>query len=107
MGSALSVIEVTLAWILKNAKGRDEKTFHRSLAFKDLPEPTIEITSPECGPGSLARPAQLEREHTADGIGKIPSLEWKMPPKMAGKVQEWLLVVEDPDAPLPTPIAHS
>ena len=37
---------------------------------------------------------------------KIPTLEWKAPADIAGKVKEWLLVCEDPDVPLPTPISH-
>lgn len=102
----LALIEVTLSWLFKNARGRDEKSFYRAAAFADHPEPTIAITSPECGPGSRAEPAQLHRDHSADGAGRIPSLEWTTPGGLAGKVKEWLLVVEDPDAPTPTPIAH-
>lgn len=100
------VVEVTLSWLLSSAKGRDEKSFYRSPAFKDLQEPTIEISSTECGAGSLAEPAQLKREHSHDGEGRFPGLRWETPPAIAGKVREWLLVVEDPDAPLPTPIVH-
>lgn len=100
------VVEVTLSWLLSSAKGRDEKSFYRSPAFKDLQEPTIEITSTECGAGSLAEPAQLKKEHSHDGEGRFPGLRWETPPAVAGRVKEWLLVVEDPDAPLPTPIVH-
>lgn len=102
-----AIVEVTLSWLFKNARGRDEKSFYRAPAFADLPEPTVAVTSPEvAGPGSLAAPAQLGAEHSADGAGRIPPLEWEEPEALAGKVEEWLLVVEDPDAPLPTPIVH-
>lgn len=101
-----AIIEVTISWLFKKAKGRDEKSFHRSLAFSDFPEPTIEITSPECGPGSLTEPAHLQTEHSHDGSGRFPSLGWEVPGPLVGRVKEWLLVCEDPDAPLPTPIPH-
>ncbi|KAG8165556.1 hypothetical protein KVR01_004108 [Diaporthe batatas] len=100
------VVEVTLSWLLSGAKGRDEKSFYRSPAFKDLREPTIEITSTECGAGSLAEPAQLKKEHSHDGEGRFPGLQWTAPSAISGQVKEWLLVVEDPDAPLPNPIVH-
>lgn len=96
------VVEVTLSWLLSSAKGRDEKSFYRSPAFKGLQEPTIDITSTECGAGSLVEPAQLKKEHSHDGEGKFPGLRWQTPPAIAGKVREWLVVVEDRDAPLPT-----
>jgi hypothetical protein len=97
-------IEVTLAWLFKNQKGRDAKSFYTVSAFDEHKEQTIEITSPDCGPS----PAALSVEYTIDGPGgcKIPSLEWKAPPRIAGSVKEWLLVAEDPDVPLPSPIAH-
>lgn len=100
------VVEVTLSWLLKGRRANETKYFYRSLAFQDFPNPTIELTSPDCGQGSLAEPAQLRKEHSADGPGTMPSLEWTTPESLRGKVQEWLVIVEDPDAPLPTPISH-
>lgn len=100
------VVEVTLSWLLSSARGRDEKSFYRSPAFKDLPKPTVEITSTDCGAGSLAEPAQLKKEHSDDGEGRFPGVQWETPRDVGGRVKEWLLVVEDPDAPLPTPIVH-
>ncbi|POS70153.1 hypothetical protein DHEL01_v211456 [Diaporthe helianthi] len=100
------IVELSLSWLLSSAKGRDEKSFYRTPAFKGLQEPTIEITCTECGAGSLAKPAQLKKEHSHDGGGKFPGLQWTTPSSITGQVKEWLLVVEDPDAPLPTPIVH-
>lgn len=102
----LDLVEVGLSWVFRNARGRDEKSFHRCSAFSEYPQPTIQISSPDIGSGSLAAPAQLKEDHSADGAGTFPSLEWKIPQSLHGKVKEWLLVSEDPDAPLPTPIAH-
>lgn len=99
-------VELTLSWLLRNVHGSEEKSFYRSPAFEALPEPTIELTSPDCGPGSPSQPARLHKEHSADGAGTMPSLEWRVPDSLAGQVREWLLVVEDPDVPLPTPNAH-
>lgn len=97
-----AVIEGVLGYIFQNQKGRDAKAFTTLPAFENHTDPTIEITSPDCGPTN----ATLTVEYTHDGIGRIPSLEWKAPENIASEVKEWLLVSEDPDAPLPTPICH-
>ncbi|KAJ9152018.1 PEBP-like protein [Pleurostoma richardsiae] len=97
-----AVIEATLSWLFKNARGRDEKSFFKGPAFAEHKEPTITITSPDCGETGVT----LSKEYIAEGGGKIPSLEWRTPDDIASSVKEWLLFVEDPDAPLPTPIAH-
>ncbi|KAF3769677.1 hypothetical protein M406DRAFT_35669 [Cryphonectria parasitica EP155] len=102
-----ALLEVTISWLFANARGRDDKCFNRLPAFEAFSEPTIEITSPARGPGPLRQPAQLQKEDSADGAGRLPSLEWMTPTSLEGKVKEWLLVVEDPDAPLPTPISHA
>ncbi|KAF7345415.1 Phosphatidylethanolamine-binding protein [Mycena venus] len=96
------IVEVTLSWLLKNRKGRDAKLFFTRPAFAKHPEQTIEVTSSDCGPTN----AKLAVDYTADGAGKHPVLEWTAPPAIADKVKEWLLVSEDPDAPLAMPIAH-
>jgi hypothetical protein len=97
-----AVIEGVLGWVFQNQKGRDTKAFTTLPAFDNFKEPTIDITSPDCG----ATNSTLAVEYTHDGIGKIPILEWKAPEAIASSVKEWLLVSEDPDAPLPTPICH-
>jgi phosphatidylethanolamine-binding protein (PEBP) family uncharacterized protein len=95
-------IEVGLAWLLKNAKGRDEKSFYTRPAFADFPTPTIELTSPDCGPDG----SRLAVEYTYDGKNRIPALKWSASPELRSKVKEWLLLVEDPDAPMSTPNLH-
>ncbi len=97
-----AVLEVTFAWLFKSAKGRDAKSFYKGPAFGDLEEPTLAITSPDCGETG----ATLAKDYTADGSGKFPVLEWSAPSDVAPRVKEWLLVAEDPDAPLPTPVCH-
>lgn len=105
-GTMHAYVELALSWLLRGVHGHDEKSFCRSPAFAGLPGPTVELASPDCGPGSPSQPARLRREHSADGPGTMPSLEWRTPEALEGRVREWLLVVEDPDAPVPTPIPH-
>ncbi|WYZ40066.1 hypothetical protein EsH8_IV_000407 [Colletotrichum jinshuiense] len=96
------VVEVTLSWLLKNSRGHDAKSFYTSPAFASHTEQTIIVTSPDCGPS----PAELGPEYINEGGGRIPALSWVAPQDLEAKIKEWLIVVEDPDAPLPTPICH-
>lgn len=96
------VVEVTLSWLLKNSRGHDAKSFYASPAFASHTEQTITVTSPDCGPS----PAELGPEYINEGGGRIPALSWVAPQDLEAKIKEWLIVVEDPDAPLPTPICH-
>ncbi|KAK7031653.1 phosphatidylethanolamine-binding protein [Favolaschia claudopus] len=100
------IVEVTLSWLLKNRRGRDAKLFYTRPAFAKHPEQTLIVTSPDCGETD----AQLGVEYTADGKGKCPQLRWEWKadkaPGEGVDVKEWLLVSEDPDAPLAMPISH-
>ncbi|KAI1661954.1 PEBP-like protein [Daldinia decipiens] len=99
----IPLIEVSLSWLFKNAKGHDAKSFFKGPAFSDFQEKQeITVTAPECGPTNSV----LGVEYTHDGAGKFPALRWEAPSHIADQVKEWLLVSEDPDAPLPTPICH-
>ncbi|MCJ1397917.1 hypothetical protein MMC11_001113 [Xylographa trunciseda] len=96
----LDYVELTLSWLLANQKGRHPKLFTKGPAFVDLPEPTFEIDSPDCGPSSSA----MKPEHTQVGEDRFPELTWSAPPV---DVKEYIVVIEDPDAPLPTPATHA
>ncbi|KAI0816291.1 PEBP-like protein [Xylaria sp. FL0064] len=100
--TARAIIEVTLSWLFANAKGRDAKSFYTRPALASFTEQSITVTSPDCG----ASGSKLPIEYTHDGGGKFPALQWSAPPSITDQVKEWLLVSEDPDAPLPTPIIH-
>ncbi|KAF9875528.1 hypothetical protein CkaCkLH20_06909 [Colletotrichum karsti] len=95
-------VEVTLSWLLKSSRGHDAKAFCRTPAFAAHKEQTITVTSPDCGPS----PAALAPAYISEGGGRIPALSWTAQPDIESKVREWLIVSEDPDAPLPTPICH-
>jgi phosphatidylethanolamine-binding protein (PEBP) family uncharacterized protein len=98
----LQYLEYGLARLLYNLRGRDAKLFIKGPAFADFPEPTIEINSPDCGPSNSI----MKLEYTQYGEDRFPELDWSLPPTLAGRVKEYLLVSEDPDAPLPTPPTH-
>jgi phosphatidylethanolamine-binding protein (PEBP) family uncharacterized protein len=100
----MDTIERTLAYLTKNQKGRDAKLFTKGPAFTSHPSPTLPITSPDCGPS----PSTFDSNYTEDGAGLFPTLTWILPPTIdASTVVEYLLVIEDADAPLlSTPALH-
>jgi phosphatidylethanolamine-binding protein (PEBP) family uncharacterized protein len=91
-----------LAKMLYNLRGRDAKLFTKGPAFADFSEPTIDITSPDCGPSN----STMKIEYTQYGADRFPELEWSPPPATASEIKEYLLVSEDPDAPIPSPPTH-
>ncbi|MCJ1389779.1 hypothetical protein MMC18_002636 [Xylographa bjoerkii] len=96
----LDYVEVSLSWLLASQKGRHPKLFTKGPAFVDFPEPTFVVDSPDCGPsGSYMKP-----EFTQIGADRFPELTWTAPPV---EVKEYIIVIEDPDAPLPTPATHA
>ncbi len=96
---ALKYIEYGLGSLLFSSKGHDKKLFTKGPAFEGL-KPTIDITSPECGPSN----SSLKRIHSQLGEDRFPELEWS--PPAGTEIKEYLLVVEDPDAPLPIAPCH-
>ncbi|CAM1502895.1 Fc.00g076710.m01.CDS01 [Cosmosporella sp. VM-42] len=91
-------IEVAASWLFKNQKGRDGKLVPTLPAFALHPNPTIPVTSPDCGPDG----STLGKEYMHGGKGLLPELKWET----VEGVKEWVMFSEDPDAPLPTPICH-
>ena len=98
----LHYLEYGLGKLLYNLRARDAKLFIKGPAFADFPEPTIEMNSPDCGPTN----STMKREFTQYGEDRFPELEWTLPPAIAAAIKEYLLVCEDPDAPLPWPPTH-
>ncbi len=94
-------IEYALGSLLSSQRGRDDKLFTKGQAFANLPEPIIEVNSRDCGPSN----SKLSVEHAGDGKNRFPHLEWRAL-KHADEIKEYLLIVEDPDAPLPSSIVH-
>jgi len=100
----MDYVERTLSYLTKNQRGRDAKLFSKRPAFESFSEPTITVTSPDCGPtGSL-----FSVDHTADGKALIPTISWSLPESIpASSVAEYLVVIEDADVPLPSPVFHA
>lgn len=97
----LRYVEYTLGRLLSTQRGRDAKLFHKSPAFTNLREPSLEVTCPECGPSNSI----MLNKHGMDSGNQFPAISWEALKSVTG-VQEYIVIVEDPDAPLPTPIAH-
>jgi phosphatidylethanolamine-binding protein (PEBP) family uncharacterized protein len=104
----MEYVERTIAYLTSNLKGRDPKLFTRPLgkvpAFASPPNPTITVTSTTCGPSG----SHMSIEYTQDGADTFPTLTWILPSSIpASSVKEYLLVIQDADAPLPVPITHA
>jgi phosphatidylethanolamine-binding protein (PEBP) family uncharacterized protein len=103
-------LELGASWLFANAKGHDAKVFAKSAPLAAFPEPTIRVASPAFGSGTVVKlgaeePATMDVEYMATGQGRLPALEWDA--EAVPEVAQWLLICEDVDAPLPTPICHS
>ncbi|KAL1968412.1 hypothetical protein VTN77DRAFT_1941 [Rasamsonia byssochlamydoides] len=96
----MDYIEQAAAWLLSSRKGHDAGLFHKSRAFANIPEPTIPLESPDIGPTG----SNIPPEYGFFGKGLFPTLKW--PSSSSAEIKEYLLVVEDPDAPLSQPVVH-
>lgn len=91
-----NLLERSVSWLLQKRRGHDAGLTHKSKPFSDL-HPTIAL---ECnlGPSGSAIPP----EYGFFQYGLFPTLQW---PTQDGAA-EYLLVVEDPDAPFDNPVVH-
>jgi phosphatidylethanolamine-binding protein (PEBP) family uncharacterized protein len=99
MSFLLKYLEYGLGRLLYRRRGYDSQCLFNTAPFRAHANPTIPITSPDCG----ASVAKLTDEYSAFGAGKIPSLTW---PVATSNIKEYLLLTEDPDAPLGHPNVH-
>ena len=108
-------IESFLGGVFASVKNHDAKLFIKSPVFRDHPEPTIEVTAPEYGASGSA----LDVDTTPLGRNQFPALQWvpssnrpeattsaNSASGQGNSIVQYLLVVEDPDAPLPSPVIH-
>ncbi|KAJ2896132.1 hypothetical protein MKZ38_005856 [Zalerion maritima] len=97
-----AILEVTLSTLFFSFRGRDAKLFTRSPPFSSAPK-NITVTSPL---GASSPDTDIPREYMAPHT-VFPTIEWSCDDKsMEENVKEWLVVSEDPDAPLPRPVVH-
>ena len=97
--------EAIIGSLLKSARGHDAKLFVNSAPFKPHRSPPLDVTSPECGDTN----SPLLIAHTPLGENRVPELSWsrRLTNGEAGPdIAEYLIIVEDPDAPLPSPVVH-
>lgn len=86
-----------LGKLLSGRRGNDHDLFCKAPAFEDFPAPNITVEAPEIGPSG----SKLGKEYGAWGPGRIPTIKWSLSSSLdTAKVKEYLLVFEDPDAPL-------
>ena len=94
------MLEHVPAWLghlLQNARAGHGKLVSVRLALHDVA--TIQLMSP-----AFAGGAQMPPRFTADEEGVSPPLVWGSVSKLT---QSLMLIVEDPDAPMPEPILHA
>lgn len=100
LASTAIMLEHVPAWLghaLRGLRAGQDK-----LVIADLVrgvEASIDLTSP-----AFANGARLPVRFTADGIGVSPPLLWGGVPEGTERLA---LIVEDPDAPTPSPIVHA
>ena len=92
-----------LGRILSSQRGHDAKLLTRLLASTKALSPSIRVVSPSLGSSNSA----LREEHTPMGTNLFPDLSWTLAPETnPNDVKSYILIVEDPDAPLPSPVVH-
>lgn len=78
-----------------------DQLFINGPGFSGFPNASIAVNSSVCGPSG----STLDRKYTGQGKGLFPDIEWEEPSSLDELIQ-YLLVVEDPDAPTPEPVVH-
>jgi phosphatidylethanolamine-binding protein (PEBP) family uncharacterized protein len=102
--SILHYFEFIVGRLLYACRGHDVHQIIRSPAFKEFPEPNMRLESPECGPSGSKLPLHCSCL-AYDGRGYLPELRWT-PPNCREQVQEYVLICEDLDAPIPLLVFH-
>ncbi|EXJ96111.1 hypothetical protein A1O1_01237 [Capronia coronata CBS 617.96] len=98
-------IEWSLGQLFSGVRGHDDKLVTKSDLFTDVPQ-NIHVDSPEVGPSG----SHMTLKHSLLGDNKFPHLKWTLASDAGisqSDIKEYLLFVEDPDAPIPTPGTHA
>jgi len=91
-------LERFMGRLLAGRHAGDANLLARSPGLAEVPA-TVELTSP-----AFAAGAPIPKRYTQEGDDRFPPLAWRGVP---GSAQELVIVVEDPDAPLPRPVVHA
>ncbi len=96
-----TIVEYALGKLTSNIKAHDAKLFTKGPAFADFPQPTLELSCPECGPSG----STMKLHHTQVGDkskDRFPELTWS---RVEG-AKEYILLCEDADLPIPAVVFH-
>ncbi|MCJ1451336.1 hypothetical protein MMC28_001672 [Mycoblastus sanguinarius] len=94
----MDYVEYALSWLFMSQRNHDASLFTTNPAFSAFPTPTIDLTSPDCGPSG----STFDPDYTQLGTERFPELTWTVPPSL--EVKEYVLICEDADLPLGGPI---
>ena len=100
MAILLRHIEAFIGRILYNYKQRDAGLFTKRSIFNDISSSLV-LECPELGKTNT-----LQRKHTPFGENELPSLAWSTNVNILRRINEFALIVEDADVPLPSPVVH-
>jgi len=105
MAPLSNYLETAIGRVLSSRRGHDSLLLTRAAKIASLPN-CISVSSSEYP--SEESPHDMLVAHTQIGGNSFPELHWKFtnPESEAPKVQSWVIVVEDPDAPVTQPIVH-
>ena len=99
-------VEYFVGRSLSFIRNHDDRLFTRCAAFREKPQPTLDVSCIDCEGAAQ----ELQLDHTPMGENRFPSLKWKPLETDNGntgnQIVEYLVIVEDPDAPLPQPVVH-
>lgn len=96
-------IEDLFGYAMSSKRAYDTGLITRQPAISSTPQ-TITVTS-DIGP-SGSRLAKAYSSSKISGEDKMPDISWTAATDVAGRVKEWVVVAEDPDAPVGEPIVH-
>ncbi|KAI9925462.1 hypothetical protein ASPWEDRAFT_41551 [Aspergillus wentii DTO 134E9] len=94
-----AIFALGLFLLLSTVNAQDGRLFFQGPAFSQFPVATFDVDCPEIGPSG----SNLTIENSRDGTGCFPALGWS--PSSPGTAK-YLIISEDPDAPLPKSIIH-
>lgn len=96
----MEFIERALSWALKARRGHDAGLFSKTKPFTTVSEATLALECPDIGDSG----SKIPPEYSFFNTGHFPTLKWPEAEPLG--VKEWLLIVQDPDAPLAEPVTH-
>lgn len=104
MAVALHCLQYLLGRLFYPIRGHDSRQIIYTPAFKNIPKPNMTLEAVECGPSG----SKMLLHYTClteDGLGCLPDLRWS-PPECDEPVQEYVLICEDIDLPIPFLVIH-